>query len=225
MNEWDNWTLEQKTPSLDIAVNFLTTASLNGNLQEVKDLHALIVQKFDTTVDTQDVRRLQHTPLEWAAEKGHYEVVDYLIPLSVFDHRNTALNKAAQNGHTVCVHALIPHYSPEALSDAMADAVYKNQWDAADMLLAFDPPNIHNEYELCLIWSSAHNNLAFLKRFYALCNPERALQMMRESEERGHGWSDEETELLRQYHSPQAQRERLAQQVGKGKGTSRRAKI
>ena len=226
MNEWDDWTLEQKTQSFEIAVNFLTTASLNGNLQEVKDLHTVIAQKFDTTGDTREGRRLKHSPLEWAAEKGHHEIVDYLIPLSVFDRKNKALNKAAEKGHTLCAQALIPHCPPEQLSDAMLDAVYTKHWAVADMLLALDPPlSVNNEYELCLIWSSAYRNPQFLSEFYTRCNPQRAMELIKEVEERGNGWSEDEIRMLVDYHSPEGQRHRLVQHVDAGERTSRKLKI
>jgi len=224
-DNYDNWTLEQKTQTLEIAVNFITRASTQGNLQDVKELHAMIAEKFDITVDTSDVHRLQHAPLEAAAEKGHHKIVDYLIPLSVFDHNNKALRKAAEKGRKLCVQVLIPQYSPEQLSDALLQAVYTRHWVIANMFLALDPPRINDKYELCLIWASAHKNPKFLKRFYTLCNPDRAMELIQKAQERGGGWCGEQTALLRQYHSPEAQRERLVQQVGKLEGTSRRAKI
>lgn len=226
-DNYDDWTLEQKTKTLEIAVNFLTNASVNGNLQEVKDLYTMIVQKFDTTVDTREGRRLKHSPLELAAEKGHHEIVDYLIPLSVFDYKNEALNKAAKKGHILCAQALIPHCPPEQLSDAMLNAVFTKHWAVADMLLALDPPHsVNNEYELCLIWSSVHRNPQFLSEFYTRCNPERAMERIKEAEERGNGWSEDEIRMLVDYHSPEGQRQRLVQHVDLAeKHSARKAKI
>lgn len=216
MTDTNTWTLQQKTHSLKTAVDFIAAASQRGDLDEVKDLYALIAPTFDT-MGTRDARRLQHMPLEAAAAQGHVEVVEYLIPLSVFDGTNHALNNAARNGHLNCIQLLASHYPTNMLSVALTEAACANHVDCVMELLKMNPPNWDDDYEVCLIWASANKNQQLLEYFYTRCNPDRALEI-------SDWWEDEELEMLAHYHSPEGQRERL-ENIVKSSVDKRKSKI
>lgn len=195
------WTLEQKTHSLTTAIEFIVEASKRGNLEEVQSLWKLIGAKFPAP-DLTDEMDLKTLPISWAAAGGHVEVVKYLIPLSEFDHNNPALINACAKGYMECVRILLPHYLPQYLSVALIEAAYENHDNCVHELLAWNPPNIDDAYEVCLIWASANKNKQLLECFYTRCNPERALEI-------SEWWDQEHSNMLVQYHSPEGQQQRL----------------
>jgi hypothetical protein len=151
---------------------------------------------------------LRTIPIAGAAAQGHLHVVNHLIPLSVFNGTNDALNSAARNGHLECLQALIPHCSTSMLSVALTEAACANHVECVMELLKTNPPNLDDDYEVCLIWASANKNTQLLEYFYTRCDPERALVIGPE------WWEDEDLEMLMDYHSPEGQRERLEHVVG-----------
>lgn len=213
----DTKPLKHTTHSLDTAIGLMLSASRSGDLNEV---HALwtMVEQLDV-LGSDNKWRFETNPLAVAVNAGHIAVVDYLLSLGVFTPNEDILNSAAVYGNLECLRALIPHHSPAALSVALTEAVCANHVKCVHELLAMDPPNTDEAYEVCLIWASARKNMPLLEYFYNHCNPERALDI-------GMGWwQDEQLELLRLYHNPEAQRERLEQQVGESAGDKRKAKI
>lgn len=201
MNEWNKWTLQDKTHSLKTAMDFIAAASQRGDLEEVQSLWNLVDAKFPTR-DAAVEARLKTIPITVAAAQGHAHVVNHLISLSTFDNTNDALNSAARNGHLACLRLLAPHYPTSMLSVALTEAACTNHVDCVHELLAMNPPNIDDDYEVCLIWASSNKNKQLLEYFYTHCNPDRALEI-------SEWWEDEELEMLVHYHSPEGQRERL----------------
>ena len=157
MNTTDNWTIEQKTESLRSSIDFIVSASAYGDMEKLKDLWATVVAKF-SCMDTVDEEDLKTRPLQHAATAGRLAVVNYLIPLSVFNSNSDALNSAARNGHLECLQALAPHYPPAMLSVALTEAACANHVECVMELLKMDPPNIDDDYEVCLIWASCATN-------------------------------------------------------------------
>lgn len=217
MNAPKTWTLEQKTHSLESAIDFIVSASAHGDIDELKDLWATVVEKFPC-MDTVEEEDLKTRPLQHAAAAGHLAVVNHLIPLSAFNPKSDALNCATRNGHLECLQALAPHYPPAMLSVALTEAACANHVECVMALLKMDPPNIDDDYEVCLIWASANKNKQLLEYFYIRCNPDRALEI-------SDWWEDEDLEMLVHYHSPEGQRQRLKEKIGGVQHFRRKAKI
>ena len=235
MNEWSNVTLEQKMQSLETATNFITSACMEGNLENVRTLYAATVERFDLTSDSIEVRRLKTYSLEKAAEYGRTRCLQYLLSLDHFGPTDKtvetaaakALEKAATKGYWDCMEVLIPHAPAKSLGKAMTMAAYTNHWTCVQHILPLVDPTDQENFEVCLLWSSAHKQPQFLAEFYSRCNPEAALEYARGNhpglEPR---WTEDEMQMLVEYHGSLAQRERLVQHVGDfEKSNARKSKI
>lgn len=212
MNEWGNWTLEQKTQSLEIAINFITNASVKGNLSELQQLCGVVLERFDP--DSREFRRLKKEPLEWAAEYGRTRCLQYLLATHLFDRVDRALQNAAKKGYWDCMEALIPFATPKGIGAAMSVAAYQTHWTCVRRILPFVDPTDSENFELCLAWSSAHKHQHFVAAFYTRCNPEVVLENARNEGYGSPRWTAEEMQMLAEYHSPKKQRERLNECVG-----------
>lgn len=217
MNECNKWTLQDKTHSLKTAMDFIAAASQRGDLEEVQSLWNLVDAKFPTR-DAAVEAQLKTIPITVAARQGHTHVVNHLISLSTLDNTNDALNSAARNGHLECLRVLAPHYPISMLSVALTEAACTNHVDCVHELLAMNPPNIHDDYEVCLIWASANKNKPLLEYFYSRCNPDRALEI-------SEWWEEDELEMLVHYHSPEGQNERLNENLTSNAADKKKAKI
>lgn len=198
-------------------------ATVNGNLKEVRQL--VEEEGFDLTSDSHVVRDFRLTAVSVAAKLGQHDIVEFLIPYSLFE-RSDALEGAACQGHTKSVRLLMPHYTSFDISEAMVEAAHCNQWECVDALLSMNPSNTDDQYELSLIWASAHNKNDYVERLYPLCNPIRVVQLIDNAARYNRGWSTTQLHLLTRYNTPEAQRERLEKQVDLAeKHSARKAKI
>lgn len=227
MQNLHNLALDQKTHLLKHFIDLIGATCNSGDLEKVQSLQKMIVEYF-SPLDDANEWILKHMPLGNAAFYGHLHLVKYLIPLSVFDDKSDALNSAARNGHVECLQALIPYYPPHMISIALTEAVCTNHVNCVTELLKHNPPNSQNTYEICLIWASAQKNMELLEYFYTCCNPSVALDIIEtQINQYGEGWwSDEQVEMLKHYHSSEAQKRRLESVVfPSGKTTARISKI
>lgn len=226
MSEWDNWTLEQKMQSMEIAVNFITTASVQGNLSELQQLWGAVLERFDPATHSREFRILKNLPVKFAAEYGRTACLQYLLSQNLFNQVDTALEEAAKNGHWDCMEAVIPFATVKGIGAAMSMAAHKNHWTCVQQILPFVDPNDSENFELCLVWSSAHKQPKFLAEFYTRCNPEKVLDHTWNERYGATRWTAEEMQMLAEYHSPEKQRERLEVCVGDGPTQSdRKAKM
>lgn len=215
-DNYDDWTLEQKTQTLEIAVNFITRASTQGNLSELQQLCSVVLERFDA-VHGWDFQRLKKHPLEFAAEYGRTTCLQYLVTNNLFDGDGVdrALEKAASKGYWDCMQVLIPLANPKSIGAAMSTAAHQNHWTCVRHILPFVDPLDNKNFQLCLVWSSANKKAEFLAEFYARCNPEAALEYALEHDEGWQSrWSKDEMQMLVEYHSAEQQRKRLEKVVG-----------
>ena len=104
------WTkLDFRTWNGILSVSLLHLAAHNG----WKDMAALLIKKFECPVHCQDDQG--HIPLHYAANYGHFEVVEYLAslydPTEKNKHGSTPLHFACSNGHLKTVQYLIEEVS------------------------------------------------------------------------------------------------------------------
>ena len=204
-------------------LNTITHATREGNLQDVRRL--VEEAQFDLHSDSKVVRDFRLRTVSVAASLGQHDIVEFLIPYSLFD-RSDALEKAAIHGCTKSVRLLMPHYTPCDISEAMVDAAHNNHWGCVEALLSMNPSNTDDQYELTLIWASAHKKKDYVERLYPLCNPARVLQLIDNAARYNRGWSTTQLHLLTRYNTPEAQRERLEKQVDLAeKHSARKAKM
>ena len=188
----------------------ITHATVKGDLQEVRRL--VEEEGFDLTSDSHVVRDFRLTAVSVAAKLGQHDIVEFLIPYSLFE-RSDALERAACQGHTKSVRLLMPHYTSFDISEAMVEAAHHNQWECVDALLSMHPSNTDDQYELSLIWASVHNKNDYVERLYPLSNSRRVVQLIDNAARYNRGWSAEQLHLLTRYNTPEAQCERLQRQV------------
>ena len=76
--------------------------------------------------------------MEAAAENGHLECVEALLPLLRCQDHSLAVVAAARNGHRKCIEALLPYSNPNANSStAISMAIENGHADCVNLLMPF----------------------------------------------------------------------------------------
>lgn len=131
--------------STDKNINELYCAALNGDCKVVQ----FLIEKSKCDPNSKD--RHKKTPLHYACENGHTEVVKYLLGLPNCD-KQTALHRAASNGQLKVVECLVAKCSLLARNEhgntALHLAVYNNHLEVVKYFIEKQgcDPNIKGEH-------------------------------------------------------------------------------
>lgn len=224
------------TLNLEQIVKHMNAAVMRDDLKLLKHLCEAAHSKFDLSVNTQDVSNLKTEPLVSAIEYGREEMVDYLLPYSVFTsdafNATTALDACLRCDQAEVAAKVIPYYSAEDLRRYIAIAAEQNIWTIVELISQHVNADAV-EYQNVLLWASSLENQKALEKYYTIERGHNVLQRVELS--RDPNYQDdfgrvypENIEMLVEHHQLHVFRNTLQNCVEEHttpKAQSRKAKI
>lgn len=223
--------MSTEAPTWDQSLNSLFEFCKKGDLENMKHLHAAMLQQ--QPADSEAWVRLKHQtikihPLRMAAHHGRFECVQYLLPFSLNpDIVVLAAKDAAGGGYWTIIDFLLPHLPSNTIGKIMDMCMGANQWICARKLLPNldlnDKEHINNAW---LINASRGQQDDLVAVFYDCCDFNESLkdaQNLYHNDQRI--FLDDDLALMIRHHEAIQQRQRLCEHILVDSQPARKSKI